>query len=158
MTEFKPITTQEELNAILADRLKRQKDSLLKKYENYDTVVEENNTLREQLSTKDQTLEKSNEELAAYQSKIDDLTGELSQQQLSSLKTTIALQHGIPYNLAGRLQGEDEESIIEDAKSISSFIAQNEPVAPLKSTEPQQINSEDAAYKSLLENLNIEGE
>ena len=74
------------------------------------------------------------------------------------MKTTIALKNGIPYDLAGRLQGEDEASILEDAKSLAKLIRQKDPVAPLASTEPQGVGAGDSAYKALLENLNLEGE
>jgi hypothetical protein len=73
------------------------------------------------------------------------------------MKTKIALQYGIPFDLAGRLVGEDEESLTKDAENLASLVKQREPIAPLKNVEPQ-VGEKDVAYKSLLENLNLEGE
>ena len=73
------------------------------------------------------------------------------------MRTKIALQYGIPYDLAGRLVGEDEASMTTDAKKLAELIGSKVPPAPLKSTEPK-IDGQDGAYKSLLENLKLEGE
>ena len=48
-------------------------------------------------------------------------------------------------------------SITEDAKRLAELIGNKEPIAPLKNPEPN-IEDKDGAYKSLLENLNLEGE
>lgn len=87
-----------------------------------------------------------------YEKKIQDLTGEVSSLGLRELKVKIAREKGIPYELAGRLAGEDEESLIKDAESLSKLVTQKPPVAPLKDTEPK-VDGEDAAYKALLSGL-----
>ena len=74
--------------------------------------------------------------------------------ELNSMRMKIALENGIPYHLADRLKGEDEESITRDAKIMSEFVSKGKPAAPLKSTEPKI--GKDASYKKLLENM--EGE
>ena len=156
--EFKAITTQEEFDKAIADRLSRQKESILKKYEGFDELQKENESLKTQLGEANKALEKSTKDIEGFNSQIEELNGKVGQYELSKMKTTIALQNGIPYDLAGRLQGEDEASILEDAKSLATFIGQKDPVAPLASTEPKGVGGEDSAYKALLENLNLEGE
>ena len=156
--EFKAITTQEEFDKAIADRLSRQKESILKKYEGFDELQKENESLKTQLGEANKALDKSNKDIEGFNSQIEELNGKVGQYELSKMKTTIALQNGIPYDLAGRLQGEDEASILEDAKSLATFIGQKDPVAPLASTEPKGVGGEDSAYKALLENLNLEGE
>lgn len=156
--EFKAITTQEEFDKAIADRLSRQKESILKKYEGFDELQKENESLKTQLGEANKALEKSTKDIEGFNSQIEELNGKVGQYELSKMKTTIALQNGIPYELAGRLQGEDEASILEDAKSLATLIGQKDPVAPLASTEPQGVGGEDGAYKALLENLNLEGE
>lgn len=156
--EFKAITTQEEFDKAIADRLSRQKESILKKYEGFDELQKENESLKTQLGEANKALEESTKDIEGFNSQIEELNGKVGQYELSKMKTTIALQNGIPYDLAGRLQGEDEASILEDAKSLATLIGQKDPVAPLASTEPQGVGGEDSAYKALLENLNLEGE
>ena len=43
--EFKAITTQEEFDKAISDRLSRQKESILKKYEGFDELQKENESL-----------------------------------------------------------------------------------------------------------------
>lgn len=151
--EFKTIETQEEFDAAIAERLKRQKETIEAKYQDYETIKEENNTLKTQLGESNQALEKTKKELEGYNSKIEELTGTVGQYELAKMKTTIALQNGIPFDLAARLQGDSEEAITEDAKNLAKLITQKEPTAPLKSTESS--GNTDNPYKNLLEGLNI---
>ena len=87
-----------------------------------------------------------------YEKKIQELTGEVSSLGLRELKVKIAREKGIPYELAGRLTGEDEESLIKDAESLSKLVTQKTPVAPLKDTEPKG-DGKDTAYKALLNGI-----
>lgn len=151
--EFKAITTQEEFDAAIAERLKRQKETIEAKYQDYDTLKNDNVTLKTQLGKANEALEAGKTGTEDLNKQIADLTGKVGKYELSNLKTTIALQNGIPFDLADRLNGEDEASIIEDAKRLASYIGQSEPIAPLKSSEP--IDTETDAYKNLLEGLNF---
>ena len=151
--EFKPINTQEEFDAAIAERLKRQKETIEAKYQDYDTLKNDNVTLKTQLGKANEALEAGKTGTEDLNKQIAELTGKVDKYELSSLKTNIALQNGIPYDLADRLNGEDEASIIEDAKRLASYIGQSEPIAPLKSSEP--VDTETDAYKNLLEGLNF---
>ena len=157
MAEFKVITTQEEFDAAIADRLKRQKETIEAKYVDYDQVHAENARLKQELADNKTALEKSSADMGSLTSQIEELTGKVSGYELEKLKTTIALQNGIPYSLAGRLTGTTEEDILADAKSLAEYVNNGQvQVAPLKDIEPG--GDKDSGYKSLLQNLNLEGE
>ncbi|WP_455257319.1 capsid assembly scaffolding protein Gp46 family protein [Peptoniphilus asaccharolyticus] len=158
MGEFKPITTQEEFDAAIAERLKRERKTIEDKYKDYETLESENQSLKKQLSETQEVLEKNKTDSESFTKQIEELTGKISGYELKDLKTAVALKHGIPYELASRLVGTDEESLTNDAKSLSQMITQTEPIAPLKSVEPQQISGQDSAYMQLVDNLNLEGE
>lgn len=158
MSEFKAITTQEEFNAAIAERLERQEKTWAAKLAEYEAIAKENASLKAQLGESGKALEQSKKDLEGFNAQIEALNGKVSQYELAKMKTTIALQNGIPYDLANRLQGEDEASILEDAKNLAGLMGRVEPVAPLKSTEPRSTNTENSAYLALLENLNLEGE
>lgn len=155
MAEFKAITTQEEFNAAITDRLQRQKETIEEKYKDYDDILAENANLKKELADNKSALEKSTTDMSGLTSQIEELTGKVNGYELEKMKTTIALQNGIPYGLASRLVGTTEDEIEKDAKSLTSMISQKQP-APLKSTEPSEIK--DSGYKSMLNNLNLEGE
>lgn len=140
--EFKAITTQEEFDNAVKNRLKREKE----KYSDYEELKQQNNALQQQLEEYSQS--KQN-----FENQINDLQSEVKNYKSKQLKTDIALEYNIPKNLADRLQGEDEESLRKDAESISAIFAQNEPLSPLKSSEPQGIDNTEVAYKNLANNL-----
>lgn len=73
--------------------------------------------------------------LKEKQESIDKLNGQLDSANLKDLKIQVALSNGLPYNLAERLTGTDEDSLVEDAKNLAGYF-QTPQSAPLKSTEP----------------------
>ena len=60
--------------------------------------------------------------------------------------------------MADRLTGDDEETLKADAERFSSFIKPSTPPAPPKQSEPPLGEGKEGAYKSLIQNLNTEGE
>lgn len=147
--EFKAITTQEEFDNAVKNRLKREKEKYeaeIEKYSDYEELKQQNNALQQQLDEYSQS--KQN-----FENQINDLQSEVKNYKSKQLKTDIALEYNIPKNLADRLQGEDEESLRKDAESISAIFAQNEPLSPLKSSEPQEIDNTEVAYKNLANDL-----
>lgn len=133
--EFKAITTQEELDEVIKDRLKRERDKLSKeveeKYKDYDSLREELSKAKEN-SAEIETLQKK---LQAYEK--------------AEMKRKVAMEYKIPYNLADRIQGDDEESMAEDAKNLQAYFKKEAP--PLRNTET--IPKKEDAYKKLLDGL-----
>ena len=152
MSEFKAITTQEELDSIIGERLKRQKESISKQYTDYEELKTKNVDLEKELTELKKSLESSASSKTELEKQIEELTGKVKAHDLSSLKIKYALENGIPYHLAGRIEGDDEDSIKADAESLSDFFKLQTPPPPLKSTE---INTkgEDVAYQNILKRL-----
>jgi DNA repair exonuclease SbcCD nuclease subunit len=102
---------------------------------------EDFNVKNNELKTANTTLEtlkennRTNEDL---QNEIKALNDEVNNYKTKDLKTRIAMEHKIPFELAGRLSGETEEEIKADAESLSEFIAKK-PTLPLGSTEPEEV-------------------
>lgn len=117
------------------------------------------NTKNQELKDRDKQLgdlKASHDDLAKksadYDKTIADLNSKVSTYELSSLKARIAHEKGIPYELAGRLTGDDEKSLREDAETLSKLVSKGQPAPPLKDTEPAGKDG-DAPYKSLLSNI-----
>lgn len=155
--EFKAITTQEEFDTAIQERLSRQKKSIEEQYADYAEIKERNAELEAEVGTLKTTLAETNNKYANYDKDVAELNAKIAGYETANMRTRIALQHNIPYDLASRLVGEDEESITADAKKLAELVGHKDPVAPLKDVEPP-IDGKDGAYKSLLENLNLEGE
>lgn len=157
MSEFIAITTQEQFDKAIQERLNRQKESIEKQYADYAEIKEKNIALEKEAGTLKTTLSETNKKTENYDKDIAALNAKIAGYETANMKIKIALQYGIPYDLAGRLVGEDEKSITEDAKKLAELVGKKDPVPPLKDTEPK-IDDKDGAYKSLLQNLNLEGE
>lgn len=149
MPEFKPIETQEALDAIIKDRIDRAKksaaDEAAKKYEGYlspDDVKKHT----DQIAALTEKLKES-------ETKIADLTAKNSAYEIASVKTKIAHEVGLPYELADRLSGTTEEEIRKDADALSMF-AMHPQATPSFSAETPPAASADAAYRALAHDLN----
>lgn len=149
MPEFKPIETQEALDAIIKDRIERAKksaaDETAKKYEGYlspDDVKKHT----DQITVLTDKLKES-------ETKIADLTAKNSAYEIASVKTKIAHEVGLPYELADRLSGTTEEEIRKDADALSKF-AMHPQATPSFSAETPPSASADSAYRALAHDLN----
>ncbi len=151
MTEFKVIETQEELDKIIAERLKRERskveDEYKEKINTYETQIQE---LKSENAEAKANLEKASEK----DTEIEKLQGQIKGYEKSEMQRKIALENKIPYNLAGRIQGETKEEMIADAKSLSKYFEKKEVVPPLKN--PEIDKGQSGAYKELLQGLNLE--
>lgn len=149
MPEFKPIETQEALDAIIKDRIDRAKksaaDEAAKKYEGY-LSPDEVKKHTDQITALTDKLKES-------ETKISDLTAKNSAYEIASVKTKIAHEVGLPYELADRLSGTTEEEIRKDADALSKF-AMHPQATPSFSSETPPTATADAAYRALAHDLN----
>lgn len=123
------------------------------KPDDYEDLKNTKATLEQQLTDLQNTLKTKDDELGG----LEDLKKEVETYKLKDLKTNIAVQAGIPLELAGRLSGATEEEIKADAEKIAGFVNKKQPL-PLKPTEPPEKDTEEKAYANMLNNLNLKGE
>lgn len=147
---FKAITTQEEFDKAIQERLARQKESIEKQYADYAGLKAKNTELETEIGALKTTLSETGQKTENYDKDIAELNAKIAGYETANMRTKIALQYGIPYDLAGRLVGEDEKAIRADAESLSKLIKTQTP-PPLKSTEPS--TGEDAEFRQLLNGL-----
>ena len=122
MGEFTPITTQEQLEAVLKDRLERQskkfdteKADLEKKYSGYmssDDVTKLKQSYEDQIKDLNTKVDAG----ASVQTELDNAKKQIEAQKIDSLRIKTALQNGIPYEFADRLKGTTAEELTADAK------------------------------------------
>jgi predicted nuclease with TOPRIM domain len=154
MSDFKPITTQEEFDAAIKARLSREKE----KYGDYDQLKDRVEELEKENVGLKSTIEANNQSKADADKQLEEMQNQISNYETASLRTRIALQHGLPYDLADRLQGTDEESFKADAERLAGYIKRTQPVAPVRETEPQVGDNKTMQMKSMLRELNHTGE
>ena len=148
---FEPIETQEAFDAAIKGRIERNTktvtEEVTKKYEGYISP--------EDASKQTADLNKQIEDLTAKlderDSSIADLTAKNKAYETASVKTRIAREYNIPYELADRLSGDTEDDIKKDAEKLSAFVDRKK-TAPLFDLDTGS-GKDDSAYKNLLKSI-----
>lgn len=135
--EFKPITTQEEFNTAIKDRLERERQ----KFADYEDLKTQIGTLTTERDTAKQQLADANDRIAKYET--------------DSVKMRIAREKGIPAEMAHRLTGSTEEEIAQDADAMAKIFQAAKGAAPLFDGSQPVGDDKDAGLKKLLQNLNM---
>lgn len=154
MSEFKTIETQEELDNIVKERIRRERE----KFGDYDDLKKRVSELETENSALKSTVEDNKQTRAELDAQITELQGQVSNYETASLRTRIALQNGLPYDLADRLQGADEEALKADAERLAGFMRPATHQAPLRDTEPPIGDDKTMQMKQMLRELQPKGE
>lgn len=152
MNDFKVIESQEQFDEAIKDRLLREREKFSASLKDLERLKDENKALNEELAEAKKAIKGEGELRSQYDKQIEDLTGKVKGFELSQLKTRVALEEGLPFELAERLAGDDEDSVRKDAKAMCSFF-QPEVVTPLKDSEDPVLDERAQAYKNLLKDL-----
>ena len=151
MSEFKAITTQEEFDTAIGERLKRERETVKKDYAGFLSPEEAAKKYEGYMSPKD-VEEKYKGYISPEEAAKKDAS--IRAYETNSVKMRIAHETGIPYELAGRLSGEKEDDIRKDAEALAKLINLGTPAPPLASTERGVSGNENrAAIKGMLDNL-----
>lgn len=134
MSEFKVIETQEQLDAIIGERIRRAESKAAEKFADYDSLKTQNDELANQVAELTKQIKAKDETINGNKTIVDDLNAKIKDYETRSVKTRIAHEVGLPYQLADKLSGEDEESIRKDAEKLASFV--KTPAAPIGGAEP----------------------
>ena len=105
MADFQAITTQEELDSIIKDRLKRDREAQTKKFDGWISPEDHQKAI-------DEANKALNDYKAAHDGDdktIADLTAKLQDYETASLKSRIAHEVGLSYEWIGRISGTDEK-------------------------------------------------
>ena len=154
MADFKVIETQEQFDAAIGERLKREGDKIRKEYEGFLSPDDVTKKYAGFLSP-DDVKEKykgylSPEEVAKKDAQIKGY-------ESHSAKTRIAHELGLSYDAIDFLKGEDEESIRKSAETLKALVG-NKQAPPLANLEGDPAKAGDAALKAMLKNINGKGE
>ena len=146
---FKPIETQEELNSIIKERLKRERESTEKRFEGWVSPEDHAKAIEEANKAFDdfKKLHEGDEQT------IKDLTAKNREYETANLKSRIAHEVGLSYEWISRIGGDDESSIRADAESLKKLVGSSSKPIPTKSTETATPNAHDASVKTVLNSI-----
>ena len=161
MAEFTPITTQEEFDAAITDRLSRQKAKLTeemeefkKNYSDYDELKKSSEDGKAQIASLTEQLEKLKTDSEADRKSIEDKDAEIAKYARAAEKTNIAIAKGLPIELASRLKGETKEELEADADKLLSLVGTRN-TAPMASPEQVEEDGVMAAFKKMNPHIKI---
>ncbi|MCL6611184.1 MAG: DUF4355 domain-containing protein [Peptococcaceae bacterium] len=110
--------TQAELEAIIADRLKRERDKY-KDYADLKKAAEEYQKLKEAQMSE---AEKLKAKLAEYERQLLEKEREAAEARLEALKLRVLDEMGLPKAWANRIFGTTEEEIKQDAEELKRLL------------------------------------
>ena len=113
--EESKVFTQDELNAIVSDRLKRERE----KYADYESLKDKATKFDELEEASKTELEKAKEKATALEA---ELNGMRKAESVRQLRESVASEIGVPVNL---LSGEDEDSLRTQALAIKEYASGN---------------------------------
>ena len=115
--EFKPIETQEAFDAAIKDRIERAKKSAAadaaKQYEGWINPEDAKKSADQIAALTGQIAERDKQ--------ITELTAKVAASETGSLRLKIAMETGLPAELADRLAGDTEEALRKDAALLASL-------------------------------------
>lgn len=136
MSDFTPIETQEQLDKVIGERIRRAEQKAAEKYADYEDLKTQNAGYVTQISQLQTQLQAQADKAKESEMSIADLTAKVHQYETASVKTKVALEIGLPYQMANRLTGDDEKAIRADAEAMKQLIGAQVGPAPLGSAEP----------------------
>lgn len=155
MSEFTAITSQEQLDSVIGDRLKRSEEKWQKKYEGFlspEEVEAKMSDLQKQLNDTTNALDSINKKSATYEKDLAERDAKIKGFEVSSLKHKIAHEIGLSYDAVDFIQGDDEETIRSSADKFKSLVGSNHST-PGFSNEPDVSNNKNASIKKLAQSL-----
>lgn len=158
MSDFTPITTQEEFDKAIKGRLAQKDRELEEKFKDYlspDKVSELKKDYENKLEESKRLVKEAQDKLKENESSVAELKARAEKAESSILKNKIAHQHKLPMELADRLVGETEEDLNKDAESLASIVGSGS-IPPLYTRETNNAGgatANDAAMLGLLSAL-----
>lgn len=148
-----PITTQEQFDEAIKERLSRES----KKYEGY-TSPKDLEKLKadydKQIGDLNGALSAANEKAAKHDQDIAERDAKIKGYETNSVKMRIAHEAGLPYEMYSRLTGETEDEIKKDAESLSKLMKSGTQAPPPASAEKvTATDSTTAAYRGMLKSM-----
>ena len=156
MGDFTPIETQEQLDAVIGERIKRERETSAKKYEGYlspDDFKSKTADYEKQIGDLTNALKEANDKAANHEKEIADRDTKIKAYETASVKSRIAHEIGLSYDAIDFLKGDDEDSIRKSAESLKSLVGSNKQTAPLANPEGNSGTDEDAVLRKTLRSL-----
>lgn len=150
---FEAITTQEQLESVLKERLEREKAKYAR-FEEYKAAAQELEALKgkhyeDQIKDLQGKLADAQEAAKGHQTALEEANARAKTAEGKLLRSTVALEKHLPPELADRLKGETREELLSDAESLAKLMGAGP--APMAMGEPRPGKDQvlDSAFAAL---------
>lgn len=154
MADFKAITTQEEFDERIKERIERAEKKVREEFKGW-ASPDDLKTMTEKHGEEITKLKDAHtEELkkyAGYDEKFSTQASRIHELEVSALKTKIANEKKLPWDAVEFLQGDDEKSINESADKLSKLSAHSATFT--RNTERDNVESKDFMWRDLASKL-----
>ena len=150
MSDFKPIESQEDFEKAISQRLEEERAAVRKEFKGYLSPDDVSEKYKDFLSP-EQVAEKYKNYLTPEQAAEKDLM--IKKYEKNSKKVKIAMDEGIPYELAGRISGETEEDMKKDARTLAGFLKKTNTYPGYEPEPYGKPKAQEAAIKKMLNDL-----
>lgn len=147
--------TQEEVNNLIQERLKRAEEKFAEKYKGFSSVEDVDRIKSEyekQISDLNASITSQNEKYAGIEEQLAEKDAKIKAFETSSMKTRIAHELGLNYEAIGYLQGESEEEIKKSAEGLKALVGSSF-VPPLAHGEQGSENEKEADLRNMLRSM-----
>ncbi len=114
---FEPITTQEQLDKFIGERLARERE----KYADYDALKAKAADVDKISADFEQRITALNQAVTDKDTKIKELESKNTEYATAAVKMRICSDYGLPLSMADRLRGANEDEIRKDAESLRGY-------------------------------------
>lgn len=154
---FEPITTQEQLDNIIKERIARAEESARKGFDGWlspEAVEDRLKDVNSQLATANKALSEAKEKAGSYESEIASRDQQIKEYETASVKSRVAHEMGLSYEATDFLRGETEEDIKKSAESLKNLVGGTIGTPGYKSQKDSSVGEDDnAAYRKMLEEM-----
>lgn len=155
---FETITTQEQLDAIIQERVGRAKDSVRKEFEGWISPEDQEKKtlgLNQQISDLNGQVKDLNEKVKNHAQEIAERDTRIKAYETSSVKMRVAREKGLPYEAVEFITGEDEESIGKSADALKGLFKGSgaEPPTPNPEGSGKKEQDDNESYRKALKKL-----
>ena len=159
MSEFTPITTQEEFDKAIQKRLAQKEREMAESFKEYmspDKAKELRADCERKIKEAQDAVKVVEEKLKEKDISVSEITKRAEAAEGSLLKNKIAYENKLPLELANRLIGDNEDELKADAEKLASLVRPAS-APPLRSSDViggTTPNNVDAGVMQLLGQLN----
>lgn len=154
---FEPITTQEQLDNIIKERIARAEESVRKGFEGWlspEAVEDKLKDMNSQLANANNELTREKEKAGSYEKEIATRDKRIKEYETASVKSRVAHEMGLSYEATDFLRGETEEDIKKSAESLKNLVGGTEGTPGYQSIKDSSVGGDDnAAYRKMLEEM-----